>query len=183
MSGSAAVKNVSVMQHRTLPACKWRRAHNSPTASDAAGFTLLEVLISLLIMSIGLTGIAALSVHTLLMTRTTIARTHALDHVGDISERIRVNRDGLAAYNGAAADHGCDTRTFTAPCSAHERAEQDLFDWNTMVAAALPGGIGRVEIVTAAATSAVAIKVTWHEPGTGGNDLMRYDAQLQIAER
>lgn len=177
------MKNVSAVRHRTLTVCKSRRAAEPSLSSDAAGFTLLEVLVSLLIMSIGMTGIAALSVHTLLMTRTTIARTHALDLVSDISERMRVNRDGLAAYNDAAADHNCDTRAFTAPCTAHERAAQDLFDWGITVTAALPGGIGTVETADASATSAVAVTVTWHEPGTGGNDLMRYDAQLRIAER
>jgi type IV pilus assembly protein PilV len=183
MPGMAPVTAAdNALRHRRAP--RRRRGGRGIIAPvKARGFTLLEVLVSLLILSIGMSGIAALLVHTLLTTRTTIARTHALDLVSDISERIRVNRHGLSAYNGAATDHDCEARALAAPCTAHERAEQDLFDWDATVAAALPGGTGTVEIDTAVTPAAAAVTLAWHEPGAAGSELMRYSTRLRIAER
>ena len=60
-------------------------------SNSVGGFTLVEVLIALVIMSVGMLGIAGLYVHTMQAGRTSILRHHAVTLAGDIADRIRAN--------------------------------------------------------------------------------------------
>ena len=55
------------------------------------GFSLVEVLIALVIMSVGMLGIAGLYVHSMQAGRTSLFRHHAVTLAGDIADRIRAN--------------------------------------------------------------------------------------------
>ncbi len=55
------------------------------------GFTLVEVLIALIIMSVGMLGIAGLYVQSMQAGRTSMLRHHAVTLAGDIADRIRAN--------------------------------------------------------------------------------------------
>ena len=57
----------------------------------ASGFTLIEVLIALIILSVGMLGIAGLYVHSMQAGRTSILRHNAVTLAGDIADRIRAN--------------------------------------------------------------------------------------------
>ena len=55
------------------------------------GFSLVEVLIALVIMSVGMLGIAGLYVQTMQAGRTSMLRHHAVTLAGDVADRIRAN--------------------------------------------------------------------------------------------
>ena len=63
-----------------------------------SGFTLVEVLIALVILSVGMLGIAGLYVHSMQAGRTSIFRHHAVTLAGDIADRIRANPRAGPAY-------------------------------------------------------------------------------------
>ncbi len=115
-----------------------------PHRSFQSGFTLLEVLITLIVLSIGLLGLAGLQVVSLRNSHGAYLRSQAITQSYDIVDRIRANSDQTAAYllsNPSAPITACDT---AAGCTAAQMAQHDLYKWNQLNSSVLPQGIGVV---------------------------------------
>ena len=78
------------------------------TKNTETGFGLVESLVALVVVSVGMIGIAALYGQGLGAGRTALFRTQAVNLAADMADRIRVNRLGAANYGGAAEDNDCD---------------------------------------------------------------------------
>lgn len=63
------------------------------TAKSSGGFTLIEMMVAIIIMSIGLLGVAGLQVISSKYKMNTWARANVSGLVSDIGERIRINTD------------------------------------------------------------------------------------------
>jgi len=135
------------------------------------GFTLIEVLVALVVLSVGMLGIASLYTQALGAGRATQFRSQATNLIGDIADRIRVNRLGQAAYAGLPADNDCNP----VDCTPAEMAAHDLFLWEQRVEALLPGGDWTVDFDDTTSPPTYMIEVSWEEVGEG-----RYAAQLEI---
>jgi type IV pilus assembly protein PilV len=120
-----------------------------------AGFTLVEAMISVLILSMGLLGVAALQTRSLSSSFTASQRSQAVLAATDMADRMRGNRlandlTQAANYaNIAPSDNSCRERHYghlhvVVSCTATELAADDLFDWRAQVAALLPQGSGVV---------------------------------------
>ncbi len=112
------------------------------------GFTLIEVLVAVLVLGIGLLGLAGLQTTGLHSNHSANLRTQATLLAYDMTDRMRTNWSGYqdGFYNNPTpADHGCvwDSSASSA-CTPLELAEHDVFEWNTTVAQALPSGVGVV---------------------------------------
>lgn len=129
------------------------------------GFTLVETMVALLILSVGLIGIAALYGQALSASSASIFRSQAINLAADIADRIRGNRTALLAYQGSASNHGCDAPTDRGgiDCAADEMAAHDLFVWQTLTAETLPGGQGTVEVDTTTDPATYTVTVFWDE--------------------
>lgn len=103
------------------------------------GFTLIEVMIAVLVLSIGLLGLAGLQVTALRNNQTAFLRTQAAILSGDIIERMRANQAGVTAgaYDQAtgAAKAACKT---TSGCGAADMAANDVYEWRQLVRQYLP---------------------------------------------
>ena len=134
---------------------------------SSAGFSLVEAMVSLIVISVGMIGIAALYGQGLSAGRTALSRTIAVNLAATMAENIRVNRLGQAAYAGAAADNNCDPAGGGGvDCTPAQMAAHDLFLWNADVAAQLPNGVGAVTFVDGTPPN-YTITVTWDEVGLG----------------
>jgi type IV pilus assembly protein PilV len=103
---------------------------------NSKGFSLVEVLIALIIMSVGMLGIAGLYVHSLQAGRTSMLRHQAVTLAGDIADRIRANPIAGEAYTAAAgADNGCVATGAT--CDAEQMAAHDIGLWQAQAASFL----------------------------------------------
>lgn len=113
--------------------------------NTSRGTTLIEVLVSLLILSIGLLGMVGLQTVSLRNTQTAYQRTQATLLTADIMERMRANPQGLNAgsYNNAGASLSAACLSVTG-CSAAALALHDVAEWQAAVASALPAGAGVV---------------------------------------
>lgn len=111
-----------------------------------SGFTLIEVLIALLVLAIGLLGLAGLQTTGLHSNHSANLRTQATLLAYDLADRTRANRSGYLGgfYNNPSpADHHCAwDGSPPASCTLKQLAEHDVFEWNAAVAQALPQGSG-----------------------------------------
>ncbi len=101
-----------------------------------SGFSIVEVLVALLVLAIGLLGLAALQAQGLRFNHDAYVRTQATNLAYEIVDRMRTNRDNLDAYTLADPGDACD------PTDAS--VEMDLNCWYDSLATALPGGDGLI---------------------------------------
>jgi type IV pilus assembly protein PilV len=142
-----------------------------------SGFTLLELLVTLVILSIGLLGLGLMQTTGLGMTKTAYARTQAMMLAGDIADRVHANHNNAANYVGASAP-GAVTCAADNLCLGPALAASDMADWSNRLQIELPGGSGQIADAGATpigcpAPSAVVVGfmrvvVKWNEV-VGGN--------------
>jgi type IV pilus assembly protein PilV len=126
------------------------------------GFSLVEVLVALIVMSVGMLGIASLYVQSMQAGRTSMFRHSAVTLAGDVAERLRANPTAGALYEGAGADNGCIATGVT--CDETEMAAQDILVWQQQAAGSLPGGAVLVTYDGAVFPPSYTIQVGWNEP-------------------
>jgi type IV pilus assembly protein PilV len=102
---------------------------------------LLEVLIALVVLSIGLLGIAALQGVGLRSSHGAALTSQANLLAYDMADRIRANRTGFA--NTLNVTSNC-TEPAEAPTSPAELAAADVAEWSCSLEELLPAGSGRI---------------------------------------
>ena len=134
------------------------------------GFSLVEVLIALVIMSVGMLGIAGLYVQSLQAGRTSMFRHQAVHLAGDVADRIRANPTGGVAYmHATGVNNACVAAN--NDCDIIEMARNDVWLWKQQAGNTLPGsaptGGGDVTINfdDTVVPPVYTITVSWEEPG------------------
>lgn len=112
-----------------------------PRRAPERGMTLVEVLVALLVLSIGLLGIAALQTTGLRSTQTAGARSQAVMLSYDIIDRMRANRQDAinGTYDTTTAENFADPDDIPAGTPG-----DDLVEWKARLAGALPEGRGAI---------------------------------------
>lgn len=131
------------------------------------GFSLVEVLIALVILSVGMLGIAGLYVQSMQAGRTSMFRHQAVTLAGDVADRIRANPTALGAYTGGPVDGGCVAMGVN--CNAPVMAAHDIFLWSQQAAESLPAGQIVITFDGAPTPPMYTIDVQWVEAGQGLN--------------
>lgn len=131
------------------------------------GATMVETLVALIVLSIGLLGIAALFVTSIRAARSSVSRLQAVNAVSDLAERIRANPTAKVAYSAAGANQGCVGGVIGAiSCTPAAMAATDLFLWNQQLAATWPNGTPVAVInYVAGPPDVYTISLTWNESG------------------
>lgn len=129
------------------------RSGLAPPLGCARGFSMVEVLIALVVTSIGLLGLAALQVTSLKINHSAYLRSQATEMAHDMADRMRANRIAATSgnYNLAYA---------TDPSGTSSVAAADLTDWHDTLERELPGGDGAV---TVNAAGLALISVHWND--------------------
>jgi type IV pilus assembly protein PilV len=147
------------------------------------GFTMVEVLVTLVIVAIGLLGIAAVQI--LSLNNTGIARNRSLaalqaDGLASMMHANQVYWQSATVATGvditsstlttaticcatAVATSSCSNIATSSVCSAPVMAAYDLQQWATGVSASLPSGSGKVNCVAGGNPVNCAITVSWIE--------------------
>jgi type IV pilus assembly protein PilV len=146
-------------------------------SAKVRGFTLLEVLVAVLVLSVGLLGLAGLQAHSLRNNHSAMLRSQAVAIGYDLLDRMRSNRvAALGAGSAYETDYG-DTETkpdCTSNCSIAQIAQYDLGSWKASLSG-LPGpGEGRVEIVNGRAT----VSIRWTDGVNGGQTVVSMETLL-----
>ncbi len=136
------------------------------------GFSIVEALVALLVLSIGMLGIAALYVESLRAGRSAVYHTQAVNLAADMADRIRANRGAAGAWALSATAtptvQGCVDGGLN--CNPGQLAQDDQARWRQAIASQLPGDgantpNGTIEVNAALVPNQYIITVTWTEPG------------------
>jgi type IV pilus assembly protein PilV len=130
-----------------------------------SGFTLVETLLSVVILSVGLLGSAALLLQSLRTHAGSLQRLGATQLVRDMADRIRANLDGRAFYDTRSAPSAAPACSESAGCDIAERAADDLAHYHLAARALFPHD---------EATASVE-----YEPAIGPSDPARYVIALR----
>ena len=114
-----------------------------------SGFTLVEVLVTLVIFAFGMLGVAGLQMISLSNMDSAQYRSIASLKAGEMAERMRANA-GTSYAGVTGADNQCRTSHYAnrypepAKCTPEQLAADDVWDWNQELAGRLPRGNGMV---------------------------------------
>lgn len=136
----------------------------------SSGFTLVEVLVALLVISIGLLGVARLVLAAVKANDSAYFRGQAAAMAYSILDEMRANR----AYAMTAPGYQVNFGTYAAPgtlcnvvgtaCTPAEVAQYDLYSWKQQLSAAaggtLPSGDGEIQMSFPAGTGQVTATIT-----------------------
>ena len=168
--------------------------------SNARGFSLLEVLIAVVVFSLGLLGAAMLATSSVKNGHNAYLRSQASLLADSIVERMRANPAGVWAgdYVGALPKSGttptCGAGVAGAGCKASDVAMRDRVLIGGLVAAQLPNGAGNVACALtgpsgsgdtgiAPVNGSCTIQITWAErrdvddKGYGGTQMFELVVQ------
>jgi len=134
--------------------------------TQISAFTLIEVLVTLAITTIGLVGLSAMLIEANRMSQDSGNRSQAVWMVEDLTNRIRANREEFMSYDTGGSPVDCaatpatncaayfdgSSQVAAAACSNQELAEYDLWD----VACNRTTTISGSDVVRNGATSFIA---------------------------
>lgn len=145
-----------------IPVIKKSKRCSQPTSFKQSGLGLIEILVTVLVLGIGILGVASTQVVSLQMNSQSQNRSQAVLLAEDILDRIRANSDNPGAYALAAgdaqgADNGaCDTSFVPANATV---AANDIAAWENNLACLLPAA----ERTVAVNGNTVTVTIDWDQ--------------------
>ena len=130
-----------------------------------AGLTMVEVLIALLVLGVGVMGLAMMQTLNLRYTQSANHRTQAVNLAGELIDMMRTNRSQLAAYEFAKVDlSSMDEAKFKTGCQppAVLNPANNIARWQCEVRESLGAG-AEVQSEVDIATNIVTVTVAWDE--------------------
>ena len=126
------------------------------------GLTLIESMVALLVISIGLLGIAALQITSMQQNSSALNHSQAVWIGYNMADRIRANNVQFGAYAGIDTADDFEQNCETGTCIPQQMVTADAADWKTEVQN-LPGGRG----IIAGDPTQLTVTVMWDDEGTG----------------
>lgn len=139
---------------------------NRKHSRSHSGFTLIEVLVAVVVLSVGLLGLAGLQAVSNKLSRSAYQRSQAVNLAYEIVDAIRANARNAAAYEGSYTPIACNNPIVLT--SATNVIQTDLEQWQNHIACSLPSASGEIELVG----NLITVTVSWSEDlatGTSSN--------------
>jgi len=133
------------------------------------GVALIEVLVSVLILGVGILGMAALQLSSLKFNEVASWRSQATFLAYDIADQMRANRDGALAGNYDIA-LGASAPTETTI------SQTELRDWKVGLANMLPSGDGSIQ----RNGNIFTIIISWDESRVGGSSAQVFSLETRL---
>lgn len=157
-----------------------------------AGFTMLEALVAIVVLAIGVLGVANLLIKSFRFSQQASYDTLALQLASDMADRMRANSAQMLASNSSyffdtsigAPAVPTGANFFTTPCTsgspvcAANMVTFDLAEWTRRVQTALPGG--RAVICRDSSIYSTSAGYTWACNATAGGTGQANDSPIVI---
>lgn len=129
------------------------------------GFTLLEALLTLFILTIGVLGVAGLQMQAMSSGSIAMQRTIVLIKTQELIERMRINQASIGSYAGTGVGANGNCNNGVIVCDGPTMAAHDLWMWRNDLLTLLPT-LGATPIVvvpgaTATAPATINLTVNW----------------------
>ena len=136
-----------------------------PRFANEHGFTMLEILITMFLLTLWLLASAGVQSASLQFNKAAQFRTQAVYFATDIAERMQANKTGATGGNYAYSGSSTETATncSSSTCSPAQLAVFDLSEWSARVSAALPSGAATVTAVTTGNPATYRIVISWED--------------------
>ena len=132
--------------------------------SRSRGFTIAEVFAALLVMAVGIIGIAALYSDQVQTNPEAQVHREAAELAAKIAQRIRETKEGHAGF---ATTIGVLCEQPTKPTLPQDIAAREAACWEDEVERKLPSGLGTITRDTLTSPPSYVIAVSWSAPDTG----------------
>ena len=151
------------------------------------GFSLIEVLITVVITSVGLLAYAALQVNGLKQTNSALIRSEASILVNDMADRIRANVPGALAGGYSHKLVASDSADCTSSCPPYDYAIFEVNQWLNLIGKQLPQSSGTISCVDSDTADAIpcsensihTLLISWDNNRDGNpNALMQVDVRI-----
>ena len=137
----------------------------APTLRLQRAFSMIEVLVTLLIISLALLGTAGLQAYSMRLSQGGQFRTQAVFLAADLAERMEANltgaRDGAYVVTTSSVPVAASTACVDAVCNAGALAAFDLAQWQNAIAATLPQSSWAVAHTAVLKKSTYTITISW----------------------
>ena len=153
------------------------------------GSSLIEILVTLMIMAVGLLGLASMQLISMKNINNSQFRSLATVYAYDMAERMRSNRDAADKYVGIDNNNVTETDCSSDSCTSTQIAAMDGYQWieeitHNVISGGLPTGTGTVnrETLEGVSPSVFKITVAWAEQGrdSGGGTIASPSFTLTI---
>lgn len=141
--------------------------------SSNKGFTLVEVMIALVVMAIGMLGLASIQAVGLQNNMTAYNRTLAMQAAYNMADIIRTSKTTTgtitSTFNSVnsgipnTAPTNCIVNDAAVACSVTDMAAADIYQWKLRLNDLLPSGRGKVS----KSGDVYTIDIMWDEDRTG----------------
>lgn len=146
-----------------IDACGKREKFN-PITRKQSGSSLIEVLITMVIVATGLLGYAGLLATTVKNNNSAYLRSQATFLANDVLERLRLGRTIAVTANCNVAFGAAPPASPNQLTSCTAALRSDLGDWKTAVSNSLPAGDASLSVSSSGST---VINIQWDEDGDG----------------
>lgn len=163
-----------------------RASFHSFSVRRQSGTSLIEVLVAVLILTVGLLSMIALHAASMRYGKMAEFKTTATQLADDLADRMRSNQAGVLAGDYVRTDKwsenlGAQTIPAIAPCTASDGtceaivgkavAQRDIAEWINQAYPNLPGIGLYTQQPGGVGSSVMDVWIAWLEPnGRGGND-------------
>lgn len=139
------------------------------------GFSMLEVLIAVLVFSLGMMGLAGLLIFAIQSNHVAYLRTQATFLASNMADRMGANPAGLWAndYNTSIDAPGTAVPSCAAGCSPADLATRDIAVWSQQVNTFLPKAQGNISCLTNGLAVTPNATQTNERPPYGGTCTMQ----------
>lgn len=161
------------------------------------GITLIESLVSMLVLAVAVLGMLGVQLRTLAETQTGVRRAQAVRLIEDLAERVKTNPDGfaqLSAFQSGWDDVPGGANCETGSCDAATLARWDIQQWKNALSAVLPNARATVFLSTDEAASnrrQLGVMVGWRAnerasetryvaPFAAGSDATRIECPVEL---
>ncbi len=141
--------------------------HLNPHAPKAkqTGFSMLEILISLVIIAIAMLGAAGIQLNVLRLNKGSQSRTQAIFLASDMAERMEANKAGAVGGNYSlaltSASSVAATDCTAQACDAPTLAAWDISQWGQTISKALPQASWSISTAAVANPITYSIVIKW----------------------
>ncbi|TXI35661.1 MAG: type IV pilus modification protein PilV [Aquipseudomonas alcaligenes] len=163
-------------------------------SSRSSGFTLIEVMVALVVLAVGLLGMASLMVRSQQSNEGAYSRSQASILAYDIVERMRSNKVlanpletrkvSYATQNDAYALTAlptCATPATGQQVAGSAQATQDVAQWCQLVKSSLPNvDTANTSIVRTAGTNLYTVTIQWQDATADGDSTQNIQVVAEL---